>query len=317
MGRAAREKGIIAAAHKPTRCPLPHIDDLSRSLTALDENSTLIAAIEMSPASWLVAGIVPGVARHPLKKPEADETAPLKLLHRWREEAGKAGHAITRIAVAFEAGRDGFWLARRLRAHEPARHRAVEAGLSRRAARGTRPLQHGRDPQPGRRGRQAAEPRARKPGRRAHAPWQPDQGHPGAPGHSSGIRGFKPTLRKAAERVDGLRTPEGRRTRAARAGMRRGWRALGVGRRRICGGWRPARRIRALTSACLPLYETARVTSRTHRHPQMVMGRIRACGRRQSNGRRVIGARGLGSARAQIRAVPAQGRGNDPANVFH
>src|SRR3954467_858389 len=34
-----------------------------------------------------------------------------------RAEAGQAGRAITRIAVAFEAGRDGFWLARWLRAH--------------------------------------------------------------------------------------------------------------------------------------------------------------------------------------------------------
>jgi transposase len=40
------------------------------------------------------------------------------LLHRWREEAAKAGHRIKRIAVAFEAGRDGFWLARWLRARD-------------------------------------------------------------------------------------------------------------------------------------------------------------------------------------------------------
>jgi hypothetical protein len=40
----------------------------------------------------------------------------LKLLNRWREEAEKAGRKIERIAVAFEAGRDGFWLARWLRA---------------------------------------------------------------------------------------------------------------------------------------------------------------------------------------------------------
>jgi transposase len=29
-------------------------------------------------------------------------------LHRWRDEAKKADHPIKRIAVAFEAGRDGF-----------------------------------------------------------------------------------------------------------------------------------------------------------------------------------------------------------------
>jgi transposase len=39
-----------------------------------------------------------------------------KLLHRWRIEAAQAGHQITRIVVAYEAGRDGFWLARWLRA---------------------------------------------------------------------------------------------------------------------------------------------------------------------------------------------------------
>ena len=35
-------------------------NDLSRSLVALDQDSTLIAVIEMAQASWLVAGIVPG-----------------------------------------------------------------------------------------------------------------------------------------------------------------------------------------------------------------------------------------------------------------
>ena len=69
----------------------------------------------------MVAGIVPGINRQPLKKLCADEMALLQLLYRWREEAIKAGHAIDRIAVAYEAGRDGFWLARWLR------ERGVEA----------------------------------------------------------------------------------------------------------------------------------------------------------------------------------------------
>jgi transposase len=34
------------------------------------------------------------------------------VLHRWRDEATRSGRTITRIAVGFEAGRDGFWLAR-------------------------------------------------------------------------------------------------------------------------------------------------------------------------------------------------------------
>src|SRR2546427_7590738 len=97
-------------------CPMQKLNDLSRSLTVLKGDSTLIAVIEMSQSSWLIAGIVPGVERQPLKKLAVDESALLKLLNRWREEAEKAGRGIERIAVAFEAGRDGFWLARWLRA---------------------------------------------------------------------------------------------------------------------------------------------------------------------------------------------------------
>ena len=112
-----RGNGTIVAANKPTGCPMPQPNDLSRSLAALNEDSTLIAVIEMSQSSWLVAGIVPGVERHPAKKLEPDEAELLRLLHRWCGEAEKAGLNINRIAVAFEAGRDGFWLARWLRAH--------------------------------------------------------------------------------------------------------------------------------------------------------------------------------------------------------
>jgi hypothetical protein len=55
--------------------------------------------------------------RQPLKKIAPDETVLLGVLHRWRDEATRKGRAITRIAVAFEAGRDGFWLARWLTGH--------------------------------------------------------------------------------------------------------------------------------------------------------------------------------------------------------
>jgi transposase len=75
--------------------------------------------IEMSQSSWLVAGIVPGIERHPVKKLEPDAAALLRLLHRWQAEAERSGRKISRIAVApcssqgqaFEAGRDGVWLA--------------------------------------------------------------------------------------------------------------------------------------------------------------------------------------------------------------
>src|SRR5262244_2880890 len=69
----------------------------------------------MSQSKWLVAAVVPGVKRQPLKKLDADQESLMKLLHRWRKEAEQAGHPIKRVVVAYEAGRDGFWLARWLR----------------------------------------------------------------------------------------------------------------------------------------------------------------------------------------------------------
>jgi transposase len=67
--------------------------------------------------------------RQPRKKLEPNPERLGALLHRWRDEAVRAGRTITRIAVAFEAGRDGFWLARwleerRLRANAAARRSA-------------------------------------------------------------------------------------------------------------------------------------------------------------------------------------------------
>jgi len=41
-------------------------NDLSRSLVAFDQNSTEIAAIELSLDKWLVGAIVPGITRDPL-----------------------------------------------------------------------------------------------------------------------------------------------------------------------------------------------------------------------------------------------------------
>ena len=95
---------------------MPQPNDLSRSRTAFEQDATIVAVVEMSQSSWLVAAIVPGLGRHPLKKVEPDREALLRLLERWRGEAAGAGRAVRRTAVAFEAGRDGFWLARWLRA---------------------------------------------------------------------------------------------------------------------------------------------------------------------------------------------------------
>jgi hypothetical protein len=83
----------------------------------------LIAVVELSQSRWLVGGIVPGIERQPCKKLEPSPERLLAMLHRWRDEAVRAGRTITRIALAFEAGRDGFWLARWLEARAAALRR--------------------------------------------------------------------------------------------------------------------------------------------------------------------------------------------------
>src|ERR671932_146732 len=191
-------------------------EDAKRSLTAFDQNGTLVAVVELIQSSWLVAGIVPGVERHPLKKLEPDQEALLRLLRRWRDEAIKAGKTIARIAVAFEAGRDGFWLARWLRARDveahvihptsvavPREHRRaktdrLDTGLLKRALLGWLRGERGHCSM-------AAIPTAEEEDAK-----RPNREHESLVGERTrivnrmrsalarlGVRGFRPTLRKA------------------------------------------------------------------------------------------------------------------------
>ena len=201
--------------------------DASKSLTAFEQDSTVIAVIEMSQSKWLVAAVVPGIERQPLKKIEANEETLLKVLHRWRAEAGQAGRVIKRVAIAYEAGRDGFWLARWLRArnieayvihpasiavsreHRRAKTDRLDTELLMRAflgwLRGERrhcsivaiPT--------------VAEEDARRPNReRENLVTERTRivNRMKATLTRFGIRNFKPTLRKAAEKLDNLRTAE-------------------------------------------------------------------------------------------------------------
>ena len=93
------------------------VNDLTKSLIPFEQDVCIVAVVELSQSSWLVAGIVPGIERQPRKKQGPDPDSLLQLLHRWRDEAIRKGCEIKRIAVAYEAGRDGFWLARWLRDH--------------------------------------------------------------------------------------------------------------------------------------------------------------------------------------------------------
>ena len=96
-----RKPSKPAHRHRNQRKP----NDLGRCLAPLQIEHTLIAVIEMSQSSWLVAGVVPGVERQPLKKLQPVPQDLVALLERWRGEAERAGRRITRISVAYEAGR--------------------------------------------------------------------------------------------------------------------------------------------------------------------------------------------------------------------
>jgi transposase len=75
-------------------------NNLRRCHTTLDQDSSLIAVVEMSQSSWLVAGIVPGISRQPAKKLKPDQTALLGLLRRWQDEAAKGGWACRSVTSA-------------------------------------------------------------------------------------------------------------------------------------------------------------------------------------------------------------------------
>ena len=163
-----------------------------------------------------------------MKKLEADENELLKLLERWRAEAEKAGHKINRITIAFETGRDGFWLARWLRA------RAIEVHVI-----------HAASVAVSREHRRAKTDRLDTEGlKRAFLGWlrgerehckmaavptsaeedakRPHRERETLVGEQStiinrikgtlarlGIRNFNPKLKKAPGRIENVRTPEG------------------------------------------------------------------------------------------------------------
>src|SRR5918993_2773555 len=207
---------------------MPQPNDLSRFLVPLEQDNTLVAVIELSQSGWLVAGTVPGVDRRPLKRLDPDERALLRLLLRWQDEATRAGRTVTRIAVAYEAGRDGFWLARWLRSrgievhvihptsvatsreHKRAKTDRLDTAMLMRVFLGW--LR-------GERGHcgmvavpSAEEEDAKRPSRERESlvgeRTRIVNRMKGALARL-GIRGFKPELRSAPKRLETLRTPEG------------------------------------------------------------------------------------------------------------
>jgi transposase len=206
---------------------MPQPNDLSRSRASFEQDATIVAVIEMSQSSWLIAGTVPGIERQPLKKIVPDAVALLRLLQRWRDEATRGGRRVARIAVAFEAGRDGFWLARWLMRHEIETHviHPTSVAVSREHRRAKtdrldtamlmRVFLGWLRGERGHCGMVAVpsleEEDARRPSReRENLVGERTRivNRMKAALARLGIRGFKPELRKAAQQLESLHTPE-------------------------------------------------------------------------------------------------------------
>jgi transposase len=205
----------------------PH-DNSKACPAAFVQDNTLVVVFEMSLSSWLVAGMIPGIGREPLKKIDPSPDELLQLLHRWRDEAIGAGKEITRIAVAYETGRDGFWLARWLRERGIDAHviHATSVAVSREHRRAktdridTAMLRRGflgwLRGEPGHCSMAAVPTVEEEDAKRPH------RERDGLVHERTsivnrmkalliqfGVRNFNPALRKAPEKLDAVRTPEG------------------------------------------------------------------------------------------------------------
>ena len=206
---------------------MPQPNDLSRSLLPLEQDRTLIVVIELSQSSWLVAGLIPGLERRPLKKLRPDEQTLLRLLQRWQDEAAKSGATVTRTAVAFEAGRDGFWLARWLQSRGVEAHiiHPTSVAISREHKRAKTDrldtAMLGRVFLGWLRGERGHCSMVAVPTIDEEDAKRPSRERESLVGERTriinrmksalvrlGIRGFKPELRRAPQRLESLRTPE-------------------------------------------------------------------------------------------------------------
>ena len=79
---------------------------------ALDYNSTIIGALELSEKKWVLAVQLPGVSRHSRHVLEACGDGLASFVERLKARCAAAGRKIARVILTHEAGRDGFWLAR-------------------------------------------------------------------------------------------------------------------------------------------------------------------------------------------------------------
>jgi transposase len=116
MGVGGRGAVYSGGAKKPTEnAPMSEIFNPSAAAAAFDHNTTITAVLELSGKNWLFGAIAPGLRTRTKRSFAArDIDGVTKALEELKAQAQKAGFAVTRIVLAYEAGRDGFWIARAL-----------------------------------------------------------------------------------------------------------------------------------------------------------------------------------------------------------
>jgi transposase len=83
-----------------------------------DYDRTLVLAIELSNASWVLAAQVPGLPRVKAKRTiEPTAEALMAAIEGYRGRARAAGREVERVVATYEASWSGFWLARWLAIH--------------------------------------------------------------------------------------------------------------------------------------------------------------------------------------------------------
>ncbi len=86
---------------------------MNPSPAATSSEQTLYAALELSKKSWLLAIQFPGrdnPSLHPIKGGDADGL--MAKLDAARERLAKVSGRVPKVILCYEAGYDGFWLAR-------------------------------------------------------------------------------------------------------------------------------------------------------------------------------------------------------------
>ena len=78
---------------------------------ALNYENTLVLAIELSNANWVLAAQVPGLLRVKAKQTiEPRANVLMAAINAYRDRSRSAGRTIERVVVIYEAGWAGFWL---------------------------------------------------------------------------------------------------------------------------------------------------------------------------------------------------------------